>query len=160
MIAWFVCPYKRLPRNLPMRGCSMLDFSAQIRSDGGSWSETEVLGNVALVKVSASAATLTAIEGAAGFIRLPLTSLSDPLTLLNPGQRNQLRGRITALGYSTSEFDAAVPNLATATFGDVLNFAATRRLKPRYDSNTDTIVIDGPVQNCKPVSSVDSKVKE
>jgi hypothetical protein len=40
----------------------------------------------------------------------------------------------------------------------VLRFMATRRLKPRYDSLLDLIVLDGDEQDCRPVEDVDREV--
>ena len=54
-IAWFICGYKL--RRANMRYCAMDDFTALINTDAGTWSESEVLGGSALVKVRANAAT-------------------------------------------------------------------------------------------------------
>ena len=79
-LAWFICPYKRMTRDVggvptpvvpPTRYCAMDDFTALIRADGGDWHETEILGDHALVKVRAAPATLTTINGALGFLRFP-----------------------------------------------------------------------------------------
>ena len=161
-LAWFICPYKR--RNPgetpPSRYCAMDDFTTTIRADGGDWSETEILGDAALVKVRASAGTLTTIAGTANFDRIPNhTGLNDTLGDLTAGQRNAILNRLLALGYSQAEIDAALPaNWAAVTLRQVLRFAATRRLKPRYDSNIDTIIIDGPIQPVRAVESVDETV--
>lgn len=132
----------------------MDDFTAQIVADGGVWDETEILGNAALVKVRASSATLTTINAAAGFMRIPNhTDLNDTLGDLTAGQRQAIRDEALALGYSAGEIAAALPaNWQTVTLRQVLQFLATRRLRPRYDQPTDTIVCDGPTQ---PVKSVD-----
>jgi hypothetical protein len=47
----------------------------------------------------------------------------------------------------------------THVLGDLLNMAATRRLRPRYVSATDTVVCDGPVQPVKPPQSVADRVR-
>lgn len=136
----------------------MDDFTAQVLADGGAWTEAEVLGDCAIVKVRASAATLTAIAGAQGIQRIPLTRLDDPLSSLTNAQRNAIRNRIIAMGYTTAELNAAFPNLAQATLGQVLRFAASRRLRPRYDQATDTIVCDGQQDPVRSVDSVDAEV--
>jgi len=159
VIAWYLCPYKRDTETQSVRRyCAMNDFTAQIKADGGNWSETEVLGDQAIVKVSASAATLTTIGNTAGFMRFPLVNMNDRLSTINQAQRNSIQTRILAAGYTQAEMDAAFPVFANATFNEVLNFLATRRLKPRYDSGTDTIVLDGAIQACKPVDRVDREV--
>lgn len=162
-LAWFICPYKRANpgETPPSRHCAMNDFTATIRADGGDWSETEVLGDHALVKVRASAATLTAINAAAGFVRVPgHVDLNDTLGDLTAGQRQAILDKLLALGYPQAEIDAALPaNWAAVTLGQVLRFAARRRLKPRYDQNTDTILLDGDVQPVRPVESVAAAVQ-
>ena len=161
-LAWFVAPYvRRNPgQTPPERYCKMDDFTVQIRADGGDWSETEILGDHALVKVSASPATLTAIDAAAGMLRIPShVDLNDTLGDLTAGQRNAIKNKMLALGYTQEELDAALPaNWAAVTLGQVLHFAARRRLKPRYDSNTDSIILDGPVQPVRPVGDVHATV--
>jgi len=162
-LAWFICPYKR--RNPgetpPERYCSMDDFTSVIVADGGGWAETEILGDAALVKVRAASATLTTINQTPGFLRIPKhTSLSDTLGDLTAGERNAILNELLSLGYPQSEIDAALPaNWQTVTLGQVLRFAARRRLRPRYDQGTDTIVVDGPVQPVRPVESVNEAVQ-
>lgn len=156
-------PYKRdaavgLPR--VRRYCAMNDFTAVILADGGDWSETEILGDSALVKVRAAAGTLTTINQADGFLRIPNhTDLTDTLGDLTAGQRNAILTKLADLGYTQQEITAALPaNWAAVTLGQVLRFAATRRLKPRYVQQTDTIVCDGPSQPVRPVDEVDVSV--
>jgi hypothetical protein len=142
----------------------MDDFTAAIRADGGDWDETEVLGDKALVKVRASAATLTAISNAAGFFTIPSKwiEMQDNLSNMTAGERNQLSNAILSLGYTQAELDAAMGNTLalwqTHVLGDLLIMASTRRLKPRYDQPTDSIVCDGVVQPVKDVNLVASKV--
>lgn len=68
--AWFVVPYetrRRPPTIGPlMRFCAMDRYTSTI---GPNWEEVEVLGNRALVKVSATPAQLNAIESAEGWQR-------------------------------------------------------------------------------------------
>lgn len=158
-IGWFIVPYKRRSDpNKVIRYCAMDDLSAQIASDGGKWAETEVLGDCAVVKVDASSATLTTISGTSGFQRIPLQRLDDPLSSLTNAQRTAIRNRILAMGYTSAEINAAIPNLANVTLGQVLRFIATRRLKPRYDAGTDSIILDGDAQQVRPIESVDAAV--
>jgi len=158
-VAWFIAPYKRdLTDTEPSRYCAMQDFSTLIDADDGYWSESECLGNVAVVKVRASAATLTAIAGGANFQRIPNHfNLSDTLGDLSATQRNAIRNRLTAMGYSTAEISGALPasgNWASVTLRQVLRFAATRRRKPRFDGTN--IVLDGIVQTCRDIDDVSS----
>lgn len=157
-LAWFIAPYKRRnPGALPAeRYCAVDDFTAQILADGGAWSETEVLGDCALVKVRASAATLTAINASAGMMRIPNhTDLNDTLGDLTAAQRNAILNKLLAMGYSQAEIDAALPaNWQAVTLRQVLRFAARRRLKPRYDQPTDAVICDGAVQPVRDVDEV------
>lgn len=164
-VTWFLAPYKRQDKVingvLIFRGryCAMDDFTALILADGGMWSETEVLGNHALVKVRASAATLTTIAAAQGIRRLPKDALDDPLSSLTNAQRTALRDLIESLGYPRAEWQAALgTNLGLRTLREVLQFIRRRRLKPRYDAGSNTIVLDGAVQQTRTLESVDLAV--
>lgn len=160
-LAWFICTYKRrVGASRPTRYCAMDDFTDTIRADGGDWAESEVLGNRAIVKVRASEATLTTIAGAVGFVRLPADRLADLLVSLNRAQLAALRAQLNDMGYDDTKIDASLGvNLSIRTLGDVLRFAASRRLKPRYDAGQDLIVLDGPVQTCKSIDIVDQEVR-
>lgn len=159
-MAWFLVPYKRRSSPLgPERYCAMNDFTALIQADGGSWSEAECLGNHAIVKVQALPSTLTAIAAEPTFQRLPKDLLDSSLSDLTQAQKKAINDKLEALGYSSTEIrDALGANIGTKTLRDVLRFALTRRLKPRYDSGTDQIILDGPVQVCKTIEAVDSEV--
>jgi len=161
-IAWFIAAYKRrtgAPR--PTRYCAMDDFTAAILGDGGWWAETEILGDRAIVKIRASAATIADIAAAAtGIKRLPKDRLDDSLASLSPAVRSALRAELQDMGYSLAEIGAHFgSDLGNFTLGDVLRFAASRRLKPRYDAGSDSILCDGPTQPCRPLDSVDAEVK-
>ena len=159
MIGWFICPYKRRPHpTRVIRYCAMDDFTAQINSDQGTWAEVEVLGNVAIVKVVASALTLTTIGAAANFVALPFTALNTALSKLTAQQRTVLRAKALALGYTPTEFDQTFPDLTAVTAGQLLAFLTTRRNTPRYDAQTDTIFLDGPVRGCNSVPALDLQV--
>lgn len=137
----------------------MNDFTPQINADNGAWAETEILGDRAIVKVRASAATLNAIAATATFRRIPnITALTASLSTLSAAQRTAIRNEITDAGYSVAELNAAIPNLNTATLGQVFNLLATRRRKPRYDANTDAIILDGETVSCRPVSEINTQV--
>lgn len=160
-VAWFIAPYKRsFPGPPPERYCAMNDFTVQILADGGFWSETEILGDVALVKVRASAATLTTISAASGFLRIPNHfDLNDTLGDLTVGQRNAILAEALTLGYTQTEIDNALPaNWQNVTLGQVLRFFARRRLKPSYDAGSDTIVFTAEESPVRPVAHVDASV--
>ena len=156
-----MCPYKRQDFDGTRgRYCAMNDFTNQIiYIEGGAWTETEVLGNRAIVKVRASASTLAMIAGTTGFKRLPKDLLNSPLSDLTSNQKQKLKDEILDMGYLLSEFSERFENdLGTYTLRDVLKFMAKRRLKPRYDSGSDTIILDGAVQPVRSLESVDKEV--
>jgi hypothetical protein len=154
-IGWFLAPYRRLVgARIPTRYCAMDDFTDQVVG----WSETEVLGQHAVVKVDATAAVLTAIAGASGFQRIPVARLDDPLSSLTTQQRNAIRTKIISLGYTAEELDAAFPDIRDFTLRQVLLFVCRRRRKVRYDQVTDTIIDDGPDQPVRPLADVDAAV--
>lgn len=157
---WFICPYKRRDYNNQIgRYCAMDDFTPQIIADGGSWSESEVLGNRAIVKVNADASTLSLIAGTTGFKRLPKDLLNSPLSDLTANQKQALRDEMLDMGYTEGQITARFGSeLGNFILKDVLEFMATRRLKPRYDSGTDTIILDGAVQPVKSIERVDREV--
>lgn len=158
-MAWFIVPYKRRPGPRPVRYCAMDDFTALIEADGGKWAETEVLGDHAIVKVLASASTLSTINSTPGFTRIPKDLLDDPLNTLTAGQRNAITAKIEELGYPQTEWQVDLGNnIGTKTLRDVLRFLTKRRKKARYDAQTDTIILDGPDQVCRSVESVDGAV--
>ena len=159
--AWFLCPMSHIigPHGLNNgRECAMNQFTASIFADGGNWREIEVLGDQAIVKVQASAGTLTAIAGTATFRRIPLGLLDDSLGTLTAGQRNAIKNELTDAGYTLAEVNARFPNLASATLRDVLRFFATRRRKPRYDPVGQEVVLDGPDQVCGDVDVLDGTI--
>ena len=140
----------------------MDDFTSAILLDGGNWSETEIQGNHAIVKVRASNTTLTDINAANGFVRIPNhTDLSATLGDLTTGQKNALKNFLNSIGYTNQEINDALPtDWTSVTLRQVLQFAATRRHKPRYDTNTDTIVLDGAVQPVRPLDHVNGDVTQ
>jgi len=159
-VAWFVCPMERVPHpRRVIRRCAMDSFTQLIEADGGGWAESEVLGQRAVVKVRASAQTLTVIGQAPGFIRVPAARLGDPLSSLSAGQRTALRNVVLDLGYTAGELADRFPGgLGTVTLGELLRFIASRRRKVRYDQATDSIVDDGPEVVPVPVDVVDGAV--
>jgi hypothetical protein len=156
-IGWFIAPYKRrIGEARVMRYCALDDFTPQVFE----WSATEVLGQHAICKVDATSAVLTLIAGTAGFQRIPVSRLDDPLSSLTNQQKNAIRNRVLALGYTVAEIDATIPgDLGQYTLRQLLLFIARRRRKVRYDEATDSIVDDGPDQPVRPVEHVDADVQ-
>jgi len=162
-IAWFITRYKRRDRfpGKPFRYCAMDDYTPQIYSASGRWTETEVLGGYAIVKVKAPDAVLQTIAADPLFQRIPLNLLTQSLGELTPGQRRAIQDRIEAMGYTAEEIRSALgSNWASFTLGQVLRFAASRRRKPSYDAVQDEIVLDGTIEACRPVDSVDEEIQE
>ena len=160
-IAWYIAPYK-INQEAPgwlknIRYCAMDDYTDVIFAEGGDWTETEILGNRAIVKVRASLAILTILNSV--FKRIPKNRLDDPLSDLPTAVKQALKNEALDMGYTIAELQARFPNdLGTYTLKDVLKFYAKRRLKPRYDSVVDEIKVDGIEQTCRPIESVYAEV--
>ena len=162
-IGWFIIPYKRRPTEQEPRTRypAIDDYTADIKAAGGQWAETEVLGNCCIVKVRASVGVLNAIAAVDGFQRLPKDRLDDPLSDLSIQALKLFRDILEGMGYTLGEIKDRFGNdLSIYTLRDVLKFATRRRLKPRYDAQTDEIIIDGIVQPVKPLEKVDAEVTE
>lgn len=163
-IGWYIVPYKR--RNDPgeevARYCAMNDYTQQIiYTYDGAWTETEILGNRAIVKVRAPAQMLEFLDTVPGFRRLPKNRLDDSLADLPLGIKSALRDELLDMGYTLDEIHERFgSDLGQYTLRDLLEFAATRRLKPRYNPANDTIYLDGEVQRCRSIESVDEEVTE
>jgi hypothetical protein len=137
----------------------MDDFTSQINADGGKWSETEVLGNRAIVKVNASLTTLEAIASEPDFKRIPKDRLDDSLSDLPNSVKKALSKGLEDMGYSIEEIKAKFGNdLGSYTLRDLLRFMASRRLKPRYNQTTDIIEFSDTVVIPKLIEDVDREV--
>lgn len=91
------------------------------------------------------------------FKRLPKSRLDDSLSDLSPQAKTSLRNEMLDMGYPLSEINAKFGNdIGSFTMKDVLKFMARRRLKPRYDEPTDSIVLDGAVQPVTPIEELDT----
>jgi hypothetical protein len=146
-VAWYIAPYKRDDTaDSPTRYCAMDDYTANILASGGKWTETEILGDRAIVKVRASVAVLQTLNGV--FKRLPKDLLDDSLSSLTTGQKNALRNEALDQGYTLAEIQAR--------FGNDLG---QYTLKPRYDIQNNLIVLDGDIQSCRSIESVDAEVE-
>jgi hypothetical protein len=165
-VMWVIAPYKRYPADRPIRVCAMNDFNTQIFGDGGDWAESECLGDQAVVKVSASVATLNLIAAAPGFVEVPRkwARLADGLGTMTAGERNALQTRLLNAGFSQAEIDgrmgASLAQWRGRSLNDLLGLLTARRLKPRYDATLDRIIVDGPPQPTRPVAEIDALVTE
>ena len=159
-IAWYIIPYERyrpLVDDIPLRWCAINNYKKQIWAAGGKWYATEILGNRGIVKVKAPAAILTLLDSK--YKRIPKNRLDDSLSDLSSGVKSWLRNEIHSAGYTLAQVQARFGgDLGEYTLGDVLRFMMSWRLKPRYDSQTDTIIMDGDVQECSPIEFADKKI--
>lgn len=169
-IAWFICGYVITdilgnPGIHNVRYCAMNNFNTQVFADGGAWAESEIVNDSAVVKVRASSTTINTIGNTQGFYRIPLdiTDINALMTALTQPQYGAIRGELLRLSYLESEINAALGSTRaqwqTKTFKQLLDFAATRRFKPRYDYATDTFIFDGPIQTPRSITSVDGEVQ-
>lgn len=162
-LAWFITQYKRgdpFPGR-PGRVCAMNDYTPQIYSAGGAWSETEVLGGYALVKVRAPEDVLATVAADPLFLRIPINNLNLLLSNITPQQRAAIQNRVEAMGYTVQEIQEALGNnLANVTLGDVLRFAASRRRRARFDGVQQIFVYDGIIHACRSIESVDAEIQE
>lgn len=63
MIAWYIVPYKRENNpNQVIRYCAIDDHTPEIVASGGKWSETEIDGDKAIVKVKTSEEVLAKLD--------------------------------------------------------------------------------------------------
>ena len=155
MIGWFICQYRQDAIRKRLLKIPMNDFNAQIRADGGMWDSIEIPNGRVLVKVRASAATLSAIAGTAGFSRVPLERLDDSLSALTAQQRTAIRGELSDAGFTNQEINSAIPNLASATVRDVFSLLSSRRITRRYDPVTETHFFDGAPRSTMPLTHFD-----
>lgn len=162
-VAWFIIPYKRRPGNGPRvdRYPEIDDYSADIAVQGGTWRETEVLGDRCIVKVRARLGVLNALNDIPGFKRLPKDRLDDPLSDLSPAIRQALKAEVLDMGYTIAEVQARFgDDLGQYTLRQVLKFMAKRRRSPRYNQPTDEIVFDGPLRIPTDPDRIDLEVTE
>lgn len=168
-IGWFIVPMAVVEtigeegESRWHRQCDMNRHNSLIFADGGTWGESECLGDQALVKVRASDATLATIGGTPGFLRiLSKIDLSEAMTDLTAGQRNVITNRLLNMGYIQSEIDqrmgSSLAQWRQKVFGDLLDMIATRRMKPLSLNNgvlvfsTEAVVPERP-------SNVNKRVK-
>lgn len=158
-IGWYIVPYKiRRKNGMISRYPAIDDYTRQIFAASGDWAETEILGDRAIVKVRASDSILAVLDGQ--YKRLPKDILDDSLSDLSAAVKTALKNELLDMGYSLVEIQQTFgADIGLFTLRDVLKFMTTRRLKPRYDAPTNTIIVDGIEQKCRPLESVDKQVQ-
>lgn len=151
---YVLAPYERVRDGspFPRRRC-VLAGALPAQSGGGPepFIETEVLGGyaVALILDDNNLSRASSTPGVFGFPRISLTStLSD----LSVSARNELRDIATSMGYTAEEIRRALgTDLASVTMRRLLSLLASRRRRPRFDADSDAIVLDGSDDPVKPL---------
>lgn len=132
-IGWFVCPYEVVTDNTgTYRRCAVERFRGQVVTDGGKLSYGEILGDHGIAKVRAAVATLDTINAEPGFVRIPRrANLDEPLSDLSAAEKNAIKNKLLALGYTAAQLQAALgADMGSKTLGDLLRFAASRWRRP------------------------------
>jgi len=161
-IGWYIVPYKI--RDFRVMGIrprypEMDDYTTQINAADGAWAEVEVLGNRAIVKLRAPSNILSIADTV--FKRLPKDLLDGTLSDLPTAAKTALKNEILDQGYTLKEIKDRFGNdLGDYTLRQVLKFMATRRKTPRYDSNTDEIILDGPDVACENIDNLDNRITD
>lgn len=153
-VAWYIVPYSVARHHGRLaRRCAIY---AQLPT--GGWAETEVAGDRAIVKVSASAGVLTTLNSL--YTRLPKNALDTSLSDLTNGQKLALRDELEAQGYTLAEIQARFGNdLGASTLGDVLRFMTRRRYRLKPNATDDGFERDGSREEpCTPIADVDAAV--
>lgn len=139
------------------RDCAVLAYADLIQQDGGRWGFVEVLGGRTVCRVRASVSTLQAIALDPHCRRIPADLLADPLSSLTAGRKSAIRQELLDMGYQLSELQASLgSDLGAVTLGQVLRFAATRRLRARWDGTS--VQWDGDALPCESVDAVQETV--
>lgn len=99
-IAYYLVPYQPHPTRPRARVCAMDDHTPEIDAQGGAWSESEVLGNRAVVRVRAS------------------TTLLNQLALLYPRLSETEAAAALKLGRAKPRYDAATDRIVFAPIAD------------------------------------------
>lgn len=156
MQGWLLAQYVLYPQKVNSRYCIIEDYrtlvegDVSVRPQGGAFHYREILGNYAVVKVAGvSAATVTSILNDPLIRRFPAVQfLADNLGVLSDVQWANYRQFALDLGYPAAEWDAVFGGAGqqgSYTLRDVITFVVRRRISPRFDIPTQTIVLDGPV---------------
>lgn len=156
---WIACPFLRRDQHpgAPGRWSMLGDFGSQITADGGKFDYfecgggpgTSYLCGVAVAKVNASQTTLDAIIAAPNTRSIP-TTLMEPADSTTNAQRTFLRDTLgPALGFTAPEMTAWATaggrTFASRTFGEILDFLATRWYRPVYEPTGTQVGYQGVV---------------
>jgi len=140
----------------------MDDYTKEIYTDGGNWSESEILGDAAIVKVKASDKTLTIIQSAKEFFRIPIhVGLDEKLSNVTSDDRTAILTKLNGLGYSMDEIEEVLgkdlSEFNDKKLNELLTFTASRRLKPLRIVNGIT-EFTSEIVAPKPIESIDKEV--
>ncbi len=133
-IAWFTVPY--VPAIItagerPGRELLLLqqhDLRAQ-------WSEVEILGNRAIVKMEAAPTVLLAVAALPGVYRFPFRYLKEPVSSEPLAVRLLLRQEMLDQGYTNEQINGRFGRgFEGATFRDVLLFMCSLWKRPFLDN--------------------------
>lgn len=157
-IAWLVCRYVQDDvKGARGRMPAIINFSAELAAEGAKVVYSEVLGSYAIAKVNASVALLQLIDADADHIVIALNKqLDSTLSDLSQAQKDRIRNVVLAMGYTVEEITATLGNdIGAITLRQLLQFCAQRRFKPRWDETSQSIILDGPQQQCRQPESLD-----
>lgn len=155
--AWYIIPYVR---QTPPAIAQVYTRSLALLSSGVAYTNAQALdirGNRAIVKVQASNASLTTLNGL--YKRLPVGMLDNPLASLTTPQKNALVSELQDQGYTAQDINAALPNsIGTYTLRDVLRFMARGRRLPVYNAGTDSLDEGDVSDNSAMLDTVDGAI--
>lgn len=151
---YVLAPYERRvgPGGRPARRCALARILPDQKAGGTEpFVEAEGLGGfaVALIVDDDLRAQAAAAPGILAFPKIPLTAT---LGEVNASTRSELRDAAAAMGYTMAEIRQALgTDLASVTLLRLLRFMVSRRRRPRYDPDTDSIVLDGAETSTSPL---------
>lgn len=156
MLRWYLATYKRDRSTAKVvRYCAMNDDIPRIKGAGATvFQDVEVLGNYGLVAIDAPAPVHDSLSSP--YIQLPNLDFTGKLRdTLNERERREMGDILLQVGYQEVEIRERLGTrdlaLDQVRFSSYLNMLRTRRVKPRYDVETDTIKFDGPSRPTNPL---------
>lgn len=151
-VGWYLMPYRALDMGDARDARALaINFDQAVldafHAEDARLREAPCLGNHAVVKVRGSAGLLQAIAHLPGTDRFPKDLIDAPLSDLTAGQKTALRDRITGLGYTLAEFNAALgPDIGSRTLRDVVRFIVSKNQQQfTVGADKTTITMTGPV---------------
>jgi hypothetical protein len=100
--SWYLCPYDsaKLGPRLVRRPAMHRYYPVIPNAEEVVWEEAETLGNHCIVKVIGPDSAHATIRADASFFEF------NPLSTIPSNRRNQVRNRLTSLGFTQAEVDA------------------------------------------------------